>query len=121
MDARHGTPASRGEPYGGGQFINSERAIGIKHTLPESIIEAMKTFVRVRTRVLPGRRIEVSDPSLPEGEEVDVLVLSASPPSSKSINLYEWFHRRPPQPKPRGAESWEAYEQLLKRERDAWE
>ena len=81
----------------------------------------MKTFVRVRTRVLPGRRIEVSDPSLPEGEEVDVLVLSASPPSSKSINLYEWFHRRPPQPKPRGAESWEAYEQLLKQERDAWE
>jgi hypothetical protein len=81
----------------------------------------MRTFVRVRTRVLPGRRIELCDPNLTEGEEVDVLVLSASPQPPKPIRLYEWFQQRPPQPKPRGAESWEAYEQLLKQERDAWE
>ena len=71
--------------------------------------------------MLPGRRIEVSDPNLPEGEEVDVLVLSASARPTERIRLYDWFRQRTPQPKPRGAESWEAYEQLLKQERDAWE
>ncbi len=81
----------------------------------------MRAFVRVRTRVLPGRRIEVSDPNLPEGEEVDVLVLSASARPTERIRLYDWFRQRTPQPKPRGAESWEAYEQLLKQERNAWE
>ena len=77
--------------------------------------------MRVRTRVLSGHRIEVSDPNLPEGEEVDVLVLSVSARPTRRIRLYDWFQKRTPQPKPRGAESWEAYEQLLKQERDAWE
>jgi hypothetical protein len=81
----------------------------------------MRAFVRVRTRVLPGRRIEVFDPNLPEGEEVDVLVLSASARPTERIRLYDWFRQRAPQPKPRGAESWEVYEQLLKQERNAWE
>jgi hypothetical protein len=91
------------------------------HRPPWGIFCTMRTFVRIRTRVLPGRRIEVSDPNLHEGEEVDVLVLSASSQPLESIRLYDWFQQQPPQPKPRGAESWEAYEQLLKQEREAWE
>ena len=50
-------------------------------------------------------RIEVFDPNLPEGEEVDVLVLSASARPTERIKLYDWFRQRAPQPKPRGAEA----------------
>ncbi len=81
----------------------------------------MKTLVRVRTKVLPGNRIEISDPNLPEGASVEVVVAHSPEPEGKRINLYEWLRARPPQPKPRGAVSWEEYEQLIQQERDAWE
>jgi hypothetical protein len=34
----------------------------------------MRTALRIRTTVLPGRRIEITDPALQEGDVVDVLV-----------------------------------------------
>jgi hypothetical protein len=35
----------------------------------------MQTALRLHTTVLPGRRIEVTDPELPEGSRVEVIIL----------------------------------------------
>jgi hypothetical protein len=36
---------------------------------------AMQTALRLQTTVLPGRRIEVTDPELPEGSKVELIIL----------------------------------------------
>src|SRR5262249_30746041 len=45
---------------------------------------AMQTALRLQTTVLPGRRIEVTDPELPEGSRVELIILlpqdTAAPP-----------------------------------------
>jgi len=35
----------------------------------------MQTALRLHTTVLPGRRIEVTDPALPEGSRVELIIL----------------------------------------------
>jgi hypothetical protein len=44
----------------------------------------MQTALRLQTTVLPGRRIEVTDPELPEGSRVELIILlpqdTAAPP-----------------------------------------
>lgn len=35
----------------------------------------MQTALRLQTTVLPGRRIEVTDPALPEGSRVELIIL----------------------------------------------
>lgn len=45
----------------------------------------MQTALRLHTTVLPGRRIEVTDPELPEGSKVELIILlppeMSAPPS----------------------------------------
>lgn len=80
----------------------------------------MRILTRVRTKVLPGNRVEVSAPELPEGASVEVLI-QAIPEQGEKFTLYEWLTAEPPQPKPRSAESWEEYEMLIQQEREAWD
>jgi hypothetical protein len=35
----------------------------------------LQTFLRINTKVKPGGRIEIRDPKLPPGENVEVIVL----------------------------------------------
>ena len=39
----------------------------------------MQTAIRVQTKVQSGGKIEISDPQLPAGENVEVIILLSSP------------------------------------------
>jgi hypothetical protein len=44
----------------------------------------MQSTLRLKTRVLPGRRLEVRDPRLPEGVTVEVIVVLPERPSQSA-------------------------------------
>jgi hypothetical protein len=39
----------------------------------------MQTALRIQTTILPGHRIEIAAPELPEGQWVEVIVVLAAP------------------------------------------
>jgi hypothetical protein len=80
----------------------------------------MGTILRLRTRVLPGHRIEICDRSLPDGVMVDVTI-NLVPVESPHKTLLQIMRETPPSERPQAAESWEMYEQLLQQEREAWD
>ena len=73
--------------------------------------------VRVRTRVLPGRRIELETPDIAEGEDVEVTIRSAEIRKSArsildlvaSLNGHRLF------------QSPEEVDRYLQQERDSWD
>jgi len=75
-------------------------------------------MIHLKTKVLPGNRVEIVDPSLPEGATVEVIVLA--PNTQARITLYDWLLAEPPAETPRAVESWELYDQLLEQERATW-
>ncbi|MCW5932742.1 MAG: hypothetical protein KIT45_00390 [Fimbriimonadia bacterium] len=75
-------------------------------------------MLRVRAQVLPGSRIEIQDPNLPDGATVEVTV---SLPSKPKKTLAQVMRECPPSDTPQAVESWERYEQLLQEEREAWD
>jgi hypothetical protein len=47
----------------------------------------MQTALRMETTILPGHRLEISDPAFPEGAKVEVIVvLPEKPPPSPRWN-----------------------------------
>jgi hypothetical protein len=74
--------------------------------------------VRVTTRVLPGKRIEITAPDLAEGQTVDVLVM-ARPERPAGKSLVEFLESLPPGP--RSAATWEEVERNFQEERNAWD
>lgn len=79
----------------------------------------METAIRIRTSVLPGHRVEIVSPQLPEGTAVEVIVLLPDP--AERTSLYEWLAAGSPASKPRSADSWEQYDQLIQEERSQWD
>lgn len=79
----------------------------------------MEQSLRIRTRVLPGHKIEVYDSKLPEGAEVEVAI--SAPPAKPRRSLAQLMQELSPSEMPQALESWEEYEQLLQQERNAWE
>jgi hypothetical protein len=79
----------------------------------------MHTTLRLRSTVLPGHRLEISDPALPEGATVDVIVLLPEKPKPLGISVPEFLESLPPGP--RAFSTWEEYERHLKDEKDAWD
>jgi hypothetical protein len=76
--------------------------------------------VHVKTRVLPGKRIEVSNEGLSEGQDVEVTITPLSKPAdSKSRGLVELIDSFPPGP--RSAPTWEEIERQFREERDSWD
>ena len=49
----------------------------------------MQTAIRIRTTVLPGHRIEFSNPQLAEGSAVDVVVTPSEPSARQSLGRRE--------------------------------
>jgi hypothetical protein len=70
-------------------------------------------------QVLPGGRIEITAPELPEGELVDVVVVSRPRSDSDAPSLMDFFNSLPPGP--RSAPTWEEFERQFQEERNAWE
>jgi hypothetical protein len=79
----------------------------------------MQTALRMETTVLPGNRVEVSDPKLPEGAKVEVIVVLPEKPKTKFTSAYEFLQSLPPGP--REFDTWEEYEEFLRKEKDSWE
>lgn len=79
----------------------------------------MQTALRLETTVLPGHRLEVSAPELPEGVKVEVIVVLPEQSNPRRMPMLEFLESLPPGP--RAFKTWEEYEQHLREEKGAWE
>ena len=79
----------------------------------------MPTTLRMETTVLPGHRLEVSAPELPEGAKVEVIVVLPEAAPAPFGSALEFLESLPPGP--RAFKTWEEYERHLQEERDSWE
>jgi hypothetical protein len=78
----------------------------------------MQAALRVKTTVLPGGKIEISDPHLPSGEAVDVIVLFPEPLATLRRSILDVLAEAPGHVLFQTAEDVDAY---LREERDSWE
>jgi hypothetical protein len=79
----------------------------------------MQTALRMETTILPGHRLEISVPELPEGARVEIIVLLPEQPKPRRLSMLEFLESLPPGP--RAFPTWEAYERHLREEKDSWE
>lgn len=79
----------------------------------------MRTALRLETTVLPGHRLEISAPELPEGARVEVIVVLPEKPQAQVGSALEFLESLPPGP--RAFPTWEEYERHLREEKDAWQ
>jgi hypothetical protein len=76
------------------------------------------TELRMQTTVLPGHRVEVSAPELPEGTRVEVLIVpaaTAQPCRRSALEIIESLHGH------RLFQTPEDAQRHLHEERDAWD
>ena len=90
----------------------------------------MQAALKLNTVVLPGHRIEVAAPELPQGAQVELIVVlpetavnETEPDESPKIygSMLEFLDALPPGPSPRLFPTWEKYEKFLQEEKDAWD
>jgi hypothetical protein len=72
----------------------------------------MQSAIRLKTRVLPGNRIEVSDPALRENEEVELIVLKTNGQAPDGQFASAWDYLKSLEPIHRTSEEWEAIERV---------
>ncbi len=84
-----------------------------------TVVIAMQTALRTEATVLPGHRLEISDPALPEGAKVEVIVVLPETPQRQRMSMLDFVKTLPPGP--RAFPTWEEYERHLQEEKDAWE
>ena len=77
----------------------------------------MSSTLRVQTTVLPGHRIEIGTPGLPEGSVVEVVVQPVA--SEEPRRILEFLDGLPAGP--RSHSTWEEMEQHFQEERNAWD
>ena len=79
----------------------------------------MQTALRLETTVLPGHRLEVTAPELPDGAKVEVIVVLPEEAKQHRLSMLELVESLPPGP--RAFKTWEEYEQHLREEKAVWE
>jgi hypothetical protein len=79
----------------------------------------MQTALRLETTILPGHRLELTAPELPEGVKVEVIVLIPKAPEPRRMSMLEFLETLPPGPL--AFPTWEEYERHLQEEKDVWE
>ena len=79
----------------------------------------MQATLRIETTVLPGNRVEVFAPQLPEGAKVEVTVVLAEPSAPGKMSMIDFVKTLPPGP--RAFDTWEEYERFLEEEKNSWE
>ena len=79
----------------------------------------MQTALRLETMVLPGHRLEVTAPELPEGARVEVIVVLPGRPEPQFGSALEFLEALPPGP--RAFKTWEEYDHHLREERNSWD
>ena len=78
----------------------------------------METSVHIKTKVLPGNRIEISSSNLVEGEEVEVIIKSAAKLKIKKRYILDIIKDTTP---PHLYKSAEEVDQYLEFERNSWD
>lgn len=83
-----------------------------------------QTAIRLKTRVLPGHRIEVTAPELIEGEHIELIVLSETVPTSAKtrtgyIPALDLLDALPSSTLT--AADWERIELEIQEGKDSWE
>lgn len=71
----------------------------------------MESALRISTNILPGKRIEITSPELPEEGRVDLIVLLPEQPA-KSVGVLDYIDTLPV--RERSAEYWAARERDVK-------
>jgi hypothetical protein len=79
----------------------------------------VQNTLHLETTVLPGHRLELSAPELPEGARVEVIVVLPAPRESKFGSAFEFLQSLPAGP--RAFRTWEEYKRHLQQERDSWD
>lgn len=79
----------------------------------------MQAALKLKTRVLPGNRVEFAAPELPEGVEVEVFVALPETPAPTPGGVLDFLNSLPPGP--RSAATWEEVERNFQEERNSWE
>jgi hypothetical protein len=78
----------------------------------------MEAALRIKTSILPGKRIEITSPELPEEGTVEVIVVlpeQEKPPRT----VLDYLDSLPL--RERSAEYWAQRERELQEERDSWD
>jgi hypothetical protein len=81
----------------------------------------MQAALRLKARVLPGKRVEFASPELPEGEEVELIVMlpeTARTGSESGQGVWDFIQSLPAGP--RSAATWDELERGFQAERKAW-
>jgi hypothetical protein len=78
----------------------------------------MQTALRLETIVLPGHRLEVSAPELPDGAKVEVIVVLPAQPVPARQSMLEFLSTLPPGPLL--FKTPEEADRYVQEERDSW-
>jgi hypothetical protein len=78
----------------------------------------MQAALRTQTTVLPGHRIEIYAPELPEGRAVEVIIVLPAAPAARQ-GILDFLDALPSGP--RSGSTWQEVEEQFQQERDAWE
>ena len=79
----------------------------------------MQTALRMETTILPGHRLEITAPELPEGATVVVIVVLPGKPKPQFSSALDFLKSLPPGP--RAFKTWDEYERHLREERESWD
>lgn len=79
----------------------------------------MSTTLHLQTTVLPGHRLEISNPQLPEGATVAITVVVPEAAARPKMSMLEFLATLPEGP--RAFATWEEYERHLQEEKDSWD
>lgn len=79
----------------------------------------MAKAIKIQTTVLPGNRIEITDPELVEGQLAEVIVLVSEAAAGPRISILDLIDQLPdPHHTP---EEWAQIEADLQADRDSWD
>ncbi len=80
----------------------------------------MQSALKLTTRVLPGKRIEVYAPELTEGEDVELIVLKGkeAPQVEEKQGVWDFIQSLPSSTLT--MEDWERIEREFQEERNSW-
>lgn len=79
---------------------------------------AMESAMHVRTKVLPGKKIEVASPNLVEGEQVEVIIVFPAATRGRRRSVLDIVETTAP---PQVFKTAEQADQYLQGERDSWD
>ena len=81
-------------------------------------VKTMGSAIHIKTRVLPGKKIEVSSGNLEEGQPVDVFVIIPARPHIRRKSVLQMLNSTPA---PGVFASPDEVDEYIRKERDSWD